>query len=135
MKRMNWVALFVAGVIGPTGLLFGQGTVFTYQGQLKDADTAANGAYDMTFRVFDADMAGTQSGADYPLAAVPVRMAYLRSISISAPLSSPWLTLWLEIEVNTVVLRRDRRSRDADAQKAASAQACNVADYASPPRG
>ncbi|HKQ47646.1 MAG TPA: hypothetical protein VJZ71_06230 [Phycisphaerae bacterium] len=134
MKRMNWIALFITGVIGPTGLLFGQGTVFTYQGQLKDVGSPANGPYDMIFRVFDADMAGTQSGVDYPLAAVPVADGLFTVNLDFGPAIFTGAPLWLEIEVNTVVLApRQAITGTPYAQKAASAQACNVADYASAP--
>lgn len=131
MKRMNWAALFITGVIGPAGLLFGQGTVFTYQGQLKDAGAAATGAYDMTFRLFDADMAGTQSGVDYPLATVPVADGLFTVNLDFGPAIFTGAPLWLEIEVNTVVLApRQAITGVPYSQKAASAQSCNVADFA-----
>ncbi len=37
---------------------FGQPTSFTYQGQLKDGGSPANGAFDMSFSIFDADVDG-----------------------------------------------------------------------------
>ena len=49
----------LAGVYGATA----QGTTaFTYQGQLKDNGTNANGAYTMVFKLYDAVSAGTQIG-------------------------------------------------------------------------
>ncbi len=86
-----------------TGSAFAQGTVFTYQGQLKDAGSPANGAYDMTFRVFDADVDGTQYGGDYPVEGVPVADGlFTANLDFGAIFSG--VPLWLEIEVNTVVL-------------------------------
>lgn len=38
------------------------GTAFTYQGQLNDGDSPANGAYDFQFKLFDAASGGTQIG-------------------------------------------------------------------------
>ncbi len=38
------------------------GTAFTYQGQLVDANQAANGSYDFQFKLFDANSAGNQLG-------------------------------------------------------------------------
>lgn len=38
------------------------GTAFTYQGQLKDGDNPANGAYDFQFALYDAASGGTQIG-------------------------------------------------------------------------
>jgi hypothetical protein len=39
------------------------GTVFTYQGRLKDAGSPANGLHDLRFRLFDAFVGGGQVGA------------------------------------------------------------------------
>lgn len=41
-----------------------QGSAFTYQGKLTDGGTAANGPYDLIFRLFDAAAGGTQVGGD-----------------------------------------------------------------------
>ncbi len=38
------------------------GTAFTYQGRLNDGGNAANGAYDLQFKLFDAASGGTQIG-------------------------------------------------------------------------
>ena len=47
-------------------------TSFTYQGQLKDAATPANGTYDLTFSLFDAATAGNQLANTLTNAAVAV---------------------------------------------------------------
>src|SRR5438045_2032929 len=39
-------------------------TAFTYQGQLRDGGTNANGSYVMTFKLYDAIGGGNQIGAD-----------------------------------------------------------------------
>jgi len=39
------------------------GTAFTYQGRLMDANVAADGLYDFEFKVYDANVAGTQKGS------------------------------------------------------------------------
>ena len=39
-------------------------TAFTYQGQLRDGGTNANGTFTMTFRLFDAAGGGSQIGSD-----------------------------------------------------------------------
>lgn len=46
------------------GALPSRATPFTYQGRLVDGGTLANGNYDITFRLFDAATAGTQTGPD-----------------------------------------------------------------------
>lgn len=44
------------------------GTAFTYQGQLYDANYAANGLYDFAFKVYDANVGGDKVGADVNIA-------------------------------------------------------------------
>ena len=39
------------------------GTAFTYQGRLIDANNAADGLYDFQFKLYDANVAGTQKGS------------------------------------------------------------------------
>src|SRR5712692_104024 len=62
-KRTSWVVL-----LPPFLLLlfafesaFGQTTGFTYQGRLTDGGMAANGVYDMQFKLFDTATVGTGS--------------------------------------------------------------------------
>jgi hypothetical protein len=45
------------------GAAAGQNSAFTYQGQLTDGATPANGTYDLQFTLFDAAMSGMQKGA------------------------------------------------------------------------
>ena len=56
----------VAGVIITLALspatVLAQGTAFTYQGRLNDGASAANGAYDLRFTIYDAPTLGTQQG-------------------------------------------------------------------------
>jgi len=47
---------------GSVGLADPFGTAFTYQGQLVDANHAANSLYDFQFKLFDANSAGNQLG-------------------------------------------------------------------------
>ena len=56
-----WVACFLC----LTGAAGAQTTAFTYQGQLTDAGSLANGSYDLQFKLFDtvAVGTGTQQGA------------------------------------------------------------------------
>src|SRR5262249_38511237 len=80
-----------------------QSTAFTYQGQLKNGGAPANGSYDMTFRLFDADAAGNQVGADVPISGVPVTNGlFTTTVDFGSAFSgSP---LWLEIQVTDQVL-------------------------------
>ena len=53
---MNWKQLFVLllAVAGLTAKLSAQGTAFMYQGRLNDNGSAATGAYDLRFALYDA---------------------------------------------------------------------------------
>ena len=68
--RINTTTLYVAitaAVLSAhtRALGFGPlGTVFTYQGQLRDGGAPADGDYDFIFRLFDAAAGGSQIGAD-----------------------------------------------------------------------
>jgi N-acetylneuraminic acid mutarotase len=74
MKRK--LSVFMLGVLGHLLMVassaFAQGTAFTYQGQLMDQGTPANGVYDFRFKVFDAVSAGTQVGLVMTSDDVPV---------------------------------------------------------------
>ena len=57
------IALFAVVLCsGSVSLANPLGTAFTYQGQLVDANQAANGFYDFQFKLFDANSAGNQLG-------------------------------------------------------------------------
>ena len=49
-----------------------QTTFFTYQGQLTDGGTAANGSYDLQFALFDSAASGTQIGVTQTVSTVSV---------------------------------------------------------------
>ena len=57
------IRIFIIGLIFCTSPAFAQGTTaFTYQGQLHDGGTNANGTYSMTFKLYDAASGGGQIG-------------------------------------------------------------------------
>ena len=70
IQPMALIALLSAVNLQPS--TFAQGTAFTYQGQLSDNGTPANGSYDLTFAVFDALTMGTQVSATLTMAATSV---------------------------------------------------------------
>lgn len=91
------LAMLIAVLI-PT-IASAQSTTFTYQGKLADNGAPATGHYDMVFRVFDADVGGTQIGSDIG-AAVPVA-AGLFTIDLDfGPSIFDASPRWLEAEVN-----------------------------------
>src|SRR5512135_516165 len=58
--------------IGAGAAIAQQTTVFTYQGQLTDADQPANGTFDLQFALFGAAAGGTQIGTTQTVSAVLV---------------------------------------------------------------
>ena len=60
-----------------------QDSAFTFQGKLNDGGTAANGNYDMAFRIYDAATAGTQIGSTVNVPNVRLRTGFFRSNWIS----------------------------------------------------
>jgi N-acetylneuraminic acid mutarotase len=77
-----------------------QGTFFTYQGQLADNGSPANGSYDLRFSLFDSSSSGTQFGG------TPIRPATLVSnglftVEINFGANFPGADRWLQLEVRT----------------------------------
>src|SRR5262245_36807046 len=64
------IALLLSAAFGQPVL--GQGTTFTYQGQLKDGGMAVNGPYDLTFRLFPSEVGGAPIGLTVALPATAV---------------------------------------------------------------
>lgn len=103
MNRRFLTRLLSVAVLAFVALPVAAQTAFTYQGQLKDAGSPANGAYDMVFRLFDADVGGNQIGADFLAPGVTVTNGlFTAPLDFGAVFTA--LPLWLELEVNTVVL-------------------------------
>ncbi|MCW5959920.1 MAG: hypothetical protein KIS76_07140 [Pyrinomonadaceae bacterium] len=61
MKKL--LTIFISMMIGTGVCVAQQDSAFTFQGKLNDGGTAANGNYDMAFRLFDDVNAGTQVGS------------------------------------------------------------------------
>lgn len=59
----NLLTIFVWMMIGTGICVAQQDSAFTFQGKLNDGGTAANGNYDMAFRIFDAETGGNQIGS------------------------------------------------------------------------
>lgn len=62
MLRSAKFAFAALGALALTASAAGQSSVFTYQGQLTDDGSPANGSFDMRFELFDAPVAGAQQG-------------------------------------------------------------------------
>ena len=77
-SKLTLLASLLATLNGVPSVL-GQGTAFTYQGQLTDNGARAQGTYDLRFRLYDAANAGNQLGADVTMAPVAVADGLLRT--------------------------------------------------------
>ncbi len=76
------------------------GTVFTYQGNLYDANYAANGLYDFAFKLYDADSDGNNVGADVNVTNVDVIDGYFTiELDFNDVNAFNGEARWLEIDV------------------------------------
>lgn len=134
MKRAMWAIVLSAGLVGHASQACGQGTAFTYQGQLKDAGAPANGSFDMTFRIFDADAGGTQYGGDYPLPGTTVTDGLFTVVLDFGAGVFTGVPLWLEVEVNAVVLApRQQLTATPYAQTCDASNSAAYSNYAYAP--
>jgi trimeric autotransporter adhesin len=82
-------------------IAFGQGTAFTYQGQLQNNGIPANGLYGLRFRLFEDPLGENQSGNTILTNAVPVT----NGVFVVAVDFGPGIfnggKYWLEVDVTT----------------------------------
>ncbi len=92
---------FLALVCFNTLQVMAQGTAFTYQGRLGDGAGAANGAYDLTFSVWNASNGPSQVSFTITNAAVPVSDG-LFNVTLDFGIGAfPGGDRWLEVAVRT----------------------------------
>ena len=105
---MNGIALLVATALwlttsslaaSPTA----QSTAFTYQGNLNASGLAASGAFDLTFKLFDTNIGGTQVGSTISLPQYPVANGVFTA-DLNFPGAFTGTQLWLEVTVGTQTL-------------------------------
>jgi hypothetical protein len=71
--RYLLAAILGLGFFGTAEIAMAQGTAFTYQGELSDANGPLNGLYDLTFTLFDGASPGAnQVGSPQALSSVQV---------------------------------------------------------------
>src|SRR5205814_3797499 len=70
MKLVTLTLLFISLVVLSINVAKGQTTAFSYHGRLTDGGSAANGSFQMQFKLFDSLSGGTQIGST--IADVPV---------------------------------------------------------------
>ncbi|RJP39915.1 MAG: hypothetical protein C4547_02890 [Phycisphaerales bacterium] len=92
-------ALLASGTVGQTA-----GPEFTYQGHLKQAGRPFNGNADFEFRLFDAEVGGTQIGSPVMLPGVPVAAGlFTVRVNEAGEFGSTAFNgdaRWLEVSVN-----------------------------------
>lgn len=88
------IALLITG--------FTQAQTFTYQGFIRENGVPANGTYQMTFRLWGAEMGGVGFGTAGPMSVSVVNGLFTQELNFS----NVWLgnNYWLEIQVRTTVL-------------------------------
>lgn len=90
-------AAVVAMLIAPAALA--QTTAFTYQGQLRQGGTPANGTFDMRFRAYDALTGGSQPGPTVCVDNVAVSNGVFSTVIDLGPIWNTTSARWLEVEV------------------------------------
>ena len=81
MRHTRITAILIVGMVliaWSVGLSHAEplGTVFTYQGRLIDANSTADGLYDFQFKLYDANVVGTQKGSTISISEVDVIDGY-----------------------------------------------------------
>ncbi len=107
MKNVvSMAVLMVAVVTCPIAVTVAEsvGSVFNYQGQLKEAGQAFNGLADVTFRLFDAEAGGVQIGVDVALIDLDIVDGLLTADLYFGPDVFPGADRWIEIQVGDTVL-------------------------------
>ena len=88
-------------LLAATGRLHAQGTAFTYQGQLQNNGSPANGIYDLRFAIYDStNSPGTLVGGPITNAATGVTNG-LFTVTLDFGNQFPGVARWLEIAVRT----------------------------------
>jgi hypothetical protein len=82
------------------GLLFAQGTAFTYQGRLNDGGAPANGSYDLTFTLFNTNVTGAALAGILTNSATVVSNG-LFTVTLDFSNRFDGTPRWLEIGVRT----------------------------------
>jgi len=81
--------------------VLGQGTAFTYQGQLADNGAPANGNYDLLFSLYNANSGGSQVGATLTNTAIAVSNGLFTATLDFGSGTFNGNSRWLEIAVQT----------------------------------
>src|SRR5215472_11613445 len=75
-----------------------QSTAFSYQGTLRSNGQPANGSFDLTFKLFDAETGGNQVGSTITMLAFPVTNGVFTT-DLDFPGAFTGNQTWLEVTV------------------------------------
>ena len=104
MKQLKAVVgywfLVLCGVVA-AGRVMGQGTAFTYQGQLNGSGVPATGRYDFTFTLYTTNVTGTAVAGPVTYAATGVTNGLFTTLVDFGPGAFTGTSNWLEIAVRT----------------------------------
>lgn len=89
--------LFACCLLGASRAAAQQTTAFTYQGQLRDGGTNANGTYGLTFKLFDAVTSGNQVGGTLTSSALMVNGLFSVNLDFGSAFDGGGR--WLDITV------------------------------------
>ena len=98
-KRISFILALT--LLMPICRLLGQGSAFTYQGRLNDANGPANGAYDLAFSLFSTDSGGLPIAGALTNSATLVTNGLFTTTLDFGPSPFSGATHWLEIAVRT----------------------------------
>jgi hypothetical protein len=85
----------------PLSTAIAQGTAFTYQGQLTDGGSPANGNYDIRFYLYDSATGGSVLAGPVTNAPVPVTNGYFTVMIDFGPGAFTGSSNWLDVGVRT----------------------------------
>ena len=94
------ILLALLAVMAGVLQLHAQGTAFTYQGRLNNANGPATGIYDLRFAIYDAASSGTQAGFPLTNSATAITNG-LFTVTLDFGSQFNGASRWLEIAVRT----------------------------------
>ena len=81
-----------------------QTSAFTYQGHVQDGPVPANGSFSMKFRLYDAESAGSQVGAEIPVLVTITNAVFSVSLDFTSASFPSGSNRWLEVQIGPTTL-------------------------------
>jgi hypothetical protein len=96
---MKQLAFLFSIIVLASGICLAQTSAFTYQGKLGSSGAPASGVYQFEFKLFNADLAGTQIGTTQTVVATVTGGAFSTRLDFGAAAFPGDVDRWLEISV------------------------------------